>query len=75
MTTPKQIADGLSEAQRRALLSLPRIGGNNPGREFTSLLDLGLADCTVRGDDEGERWHVTATGLGLAVRAALGEGE
>jgi hypothetical protein len=68
---PASIAAKLSARERAALNQLPRIGGNNPGREFTALLDLGLADCTIKGPEDGERWLVTPRPLGLAVRSIL----
>lgn len=71
----EEIVRGLSERQKQALTSLPRIGGNNPGREYTSLLDLGLANCTIGGDDEGERWFVHATELGKRAQHLLSSKE
>lgn len=68
---PATIAASLTERQRKALIAAPRIGGNNPGREFTSLLDLGLGDCTIKGDNDGERWVFVPSPLGLAVRQHL----
>jgi hypothetical protein len=71
----EEIVRGLSEREKQALASLPRIGGNNPAREFTSLLDLGLANCTISGDDEAERWLVNATELGKQAQHLLSSKE
>jgi len=66
------IAARLTDAQWAALLELPRIGSNNPARRYIRLCELGLADCTIKGDEEGERWFVIATPLGMAIRALKG---
>jgi hypothetical protein len=67
----EKIAEGLTAAQRGLVVSAPVIGPKEPRRSVIELCALGLGDCTIQGDDEGERWVFTLTPLGLAVRQHL----
>jgi hypothetical protein len=73
--TDKQIAEALTDAQRDALNSLPRIGENNPFRDHIALLDHGLADCTIAGNDEAGKWRMTLTEKGRAIKAMINGSE
>lgn len=69
--TPEAVAASLTERARELLINAPCIGGKNPRGTVTWLCDHGLADCTIQGDHEAERWSMMLTPLGLQVRALL----
>jgi hypothetical protein len=78
MTTPldaeaREIAAALNDRERECLMALPIMGGQEPLKWRMRLCDLGLANCIIKGNDEGDRWCMTIQPLGLAVRAILSE--
>lgn len=71
MTDAATIARGLTERDRRLLLSLPSKGRGNPPEGHWVLWDWRLANCQITGNDEASRWTITLKPLGRAVRAIL----
>lgn len=49
------IAAGLNNKQRMIVLNTDHIGGGDPKASIIQLCEVGLADCTIFGDDEAER--------------------